>query len=129
MALPVDDHRRPDMGAPARRPGASRERPRTRRPQHAKSSQRSDFLTMADSLRLLAVPTLYADPIDSGDELHDTTALVQARAWRSEGAPLLVLAGDVGTGKSLAAAAVLAEHRASLGRANPWGRLELPAWH
>lgn len=83
---------------------------------------------MTTSIRLLAVPTIYADPIDCGDELHETTALVQARAWRSESAPLLVLAGDVGTGKSLAAAVVLAEHRAMLGRANPWGRVELPAW-
>ena len=80
------------------------------------------------SLHALHVPAIFADPVDSGDELEETTALVQARAWRSAAAPLLVLAGDVGTGKSLAAAVVLGEHRASLGRSNPWGRVELPAW-
>lgn len=54
-------------------------------------------------LRTFGVPKKHAEPIELGHTLIETTALREAAAWWIAGSPLIVLAGPVGTGKSLAA--------------------------
>lgn len=50
------------------------------------------------------VPPIHANPVAEGAELHETDAVRSAREWVFSSAALLILAGSVGTGKSLAAA-------------------------
>jgi hypothetical protein len=69
------------------------------------------------------VPAKYADPIERGDQLTTTHPLHTALEWLESGAQLLVLAGSVGTGKSLAAAKVLHDWRLASATLNPWGKL------
>lgn len=56
------------------------------------------------SIRLIDAPQHHALPLERGDKLQNTPALDAAQKWRRTTATLLVLAGPVGTGKSLAAA-------------------------
>jgi hypothetical protein len=50
------------------------------------------------------VPPIHAKPVDDGDTLHETKAVMACREWVFSRATLLILAGKVGTGKSLGAA-------------------------
>lgn len=50
------------------------------------------------------VPVIHAKPVEDGAKLVDTDAVRAAREWTFASAPVLILAGTVGTGKSLAAA-------------------------
>jgi DNA replication protein DnaC len=52
----------------------------------------------------IEVPKVHAEPLELARGLLQTPALIAARAWRRSESPLVVLAGTVGTGKSLAAA-------------------------
>ncbi len=56
--------------------------------------------------------------LDGGERLKPTRALTSVRGWlaRHDVAPVLVLSGGTGTGKSIAAAHALAESRAGLWR-------------
>lgn len=72
------------------------------------------------------VPKIHAEPVLSGSELIDTTAVEAARAWKFSQATLLVLAGDVGTGKSLAAAWALWDRLVMSTPKNPWGQKIAP---
>lgn len=72
------------------------------------------------------VPKIHADPVLGGDELQETTAIVALRQWKFSKAMLVVLAGDVGTGKSLAAAYALWDHLVTRTPVNPWGQKVAP---
>lgn len=50
------------------------------------------------------VPKVHAAAVDGGFVFERTAAIEAVEAWLAEGAAMLVLAGDVGTGKSQAAA-------------------------
>ena len=70
----------------------------------------------------LHVPAKY-DCVSSDYTLRLTVALQAAQEWRRCAAPLLVLSGPVGTGKSLAAAWALWDWWVASARRNPWGKL------
>lgn len=67
------------------------------------------------------VPHIHAWPVME-QVLDPTTALDAAISWRASGSMMLVLAGDVGTGKSLAAAWALHDWLVQTTPRNPWGQ-------
>lgn len=82
-------------------------------------------------LRAFGVPKKHAEPIEAGHVLVETTALREAREWRSSSSPLIVLAGVVGTGKSLAAAWLVQQRWLACCAAPPGDQLRLgglPIW-
>lgn len=77
------------------------------------------------------VPSVHAKPLAEGARLIETVALAAARQWRASAATLLVLAGNVGTGKSLAAAWALLDYLQATTKPNPWGQriaADVPLW-
>jgi hypothetical protein len=70
------------------------------------------------------VPRKYADPIERGHGLQTTSAVQAVTQWRTEQATLIVLSGEPGTGKSMAAAAVLHRWWRETAPVNPWGKLQ-----
>ena len=84
-----------------------------------------------ESLRWIGVPSIFSDPLDANAYLVETLAIRRATAWYESGASLLVLAGSVGSGKSLAAASVLCRHHRETSTRNEFGRgvySKDPAW-
>lgn len=82
-------------------------------------------------LRTFGVPKKHAEPIEGGHQLTETTALREARAWWAASSPLLVLAGHVGTGKSLAAAWLVQQRWLACCASQPGDQLRvggLPIW-
>lgn len=64
--------------------------------------------SLPDRLRGLGVPSLSVEALAKGE---DTPALRQARRWKEQSElPWLLMLGDPGTGKTVAAAWVLAQH-------------------
>lgn len=82
-------------------------------------------------LHTFGVPKKHADPLEGGATLADSHALASMRAWWSSPVPLVVLAGPVGTGKSLAAAWALSQRWEACCAAPPRHPLRLggtPIW-
>lgn len=67
----------------------------------------------------IEIPKIHTEPIEAGHALADTLAMVSAVQWRKSSSPLLVLAGTVGTGKSLAAAWALWDWWVTTTQVNP----------
>ena len=68
------------------------------------------------------VPTVHTSPINDDSSFVATTAFAAVGRWLQSDARLLVLAGSVGTGKSLAAAWATAEFLRSTAERDPWGK-------
>jgi hypothetical protein len=82
-------------------------------------------------LRTFGVPKKHAEPIELGHQLIETTALREAAAWWAARPPLLVLAGPVGTGKSLAAAWLVQQRWQACERSRPGDPMRdggVPIW-
>ena len=67
----------------------------------------------------IEVPKIHAEPLEACRGLLETPALAAVRAWRDDASPLVVLAGTVGTGKSLAAAWALWDWWVTTRKVNP----------
>lgn len=68
------------------------------------------------------VPHIHAGPHQHQQHLQETTALRAVKEWSTARASMLVLAGDVGTGKSLAAAWACYDWLVRTATKNPWGQ-------